>query len=72
LFGSGGLKETALNMVVAGLAIKEKTWIRLFNDVRQPPLLVTKYRMDGDGAIERKPTGIEEMVNAVKEPAEVC
>jgi radical SAM superfamily enzyme YgiQ (UPF0313 family) len=70
LFGSGGLKEAALNIAVAGLAIKEKTWIRLFNDVRQPPLLITKYRMDGDGALECKPMGIGKIANAVKEPAE--
>ena len=70
LFGSGGLKEAALNAVVAGLAMKEWVWTRLFSDVRQPPLLVTKYRMDGEGASERGRKGSEAFGYGMKEPAE--
>ena len=70
LFGSGGLKEAALNVVVAGLAVKERVWTRLFGDVRQPPPLVTKYRMDGARALERGRTGSEALGYVMKEPAE--
>ena len=72
LFGSGGLKEAALNAVVAGLALKERVWTRLFGDVRQPPSLVTKYRMDGVEAIERGRAGSQALGYAMKEPAEAA
>ena len=70
LFGSGGLKEAALNAVVAGLALKERVWTRLFGDVRQPPLLVTNYRMAGAGASERGRKGSEALGYVMKKPAE--
>jgi radical SAM superfamily enzyme YgiQ (UPF0313 family) len=72
LFGSGGLREAAFNAVVAGLALKEKAWTTLFGDVRQPPLMITKYRLAGDGAPGREPAGIAELADAVRKPAEAC
>jgi hypothetical protein len=72
LLGSGGLKEAALNTVIAGLAIKEQAWISLFNDVRQPPPLITTYRMDGIGACDRNLTGVGETANVVRKQAVVC
>lgn len=62
LFGSAKLRELALNIVVALLAVKEKTWIKLFTDVRQPPFLVSKYRTNETGLLKR-----ERMASRLKE-----
>ena len=70
LFGAGGIKEAAMNAVVAGLALKERVWTGLFGDVRQPPLMVTAYRPAAAGSPGLSPAAVAALAGAVPKRAE--